>query len=74
MTLRRPAGFAAALFAACCAHAAAPRLELDVRLDPQTRALHVEATLRADRLTGFALRDGLNISQAVADGKPVELH
>jgi hypothetical protein len=73
MTLRRPAGFAAALFAACCAHAAAPHLELDVRLDPQTRALQVEATLRADRLTGFALRDGLAVSQAAADGKPVEL-
>jgi aminopeptidase N len=73
MTLRRTAGFAAALLAAGCANAAAPQLELDVALEPSTRALRVEATLRADRLTEFALRDGLTISDAVADGKPVEL-
>jgi aminopeptidase N len=73
MRLRRSAGIAAALLAACCAHAAVPRLELDVALEPSARTLHVEATLRAERLTEFALRDGLTISDAVADGKPVEL-
>jgi len=73
MTLRRSAGFAAALLVTCCANAAAPRLELDVRLEPSTRVLQVEATLRADRLTGFALRDGFTVSRAVADGRPVEL-
>jgi len=72
--VRFPAIVAAALFAAGCAHATVPRLELDVTLDPQTRALQVDATLHADHLTEFALRDGITLSQAVADGKPIELH
>jgi aminopeptidase N len=73
MTLPGSAGFAAALLTVCCAHAAVPRLELDVALEPRARTLHVEATLVAERLTEFALRDGLTVSEAVADGKPVEL-
>jgi len=72
--VRFPAIVAAALFAVGCAHAAVPRLELDVTLDPQTRALHVEATLLADRLTEFALRDGLTVNQAVADAHSVQPH
>jgi len=73
MSLRRPASIAAALLVVGCAHAAAPRLELEVTLDPGTRVLQVDATLRAERITAIALRDGLNIGDAVADGKPVEL-
>ena len=73
MTLRSSAGLAAALFAACCANAAAPHVELDVTLDPQTRVLQVDATMRAERITAIALRDGLAVSQAVADGEPVAL-
>lgn len=58
---------------ACCAQAAAPRLELDVDLDPATRRFHAQATLDAPtRDMGdfrFVLHESLEVTAASAGGK-----
>ncbi len=71
MSMVPRAALAAALLIAGAARAAPPQLELDVHLDPATRALRVEATLRADRIPAIALHESLNVTAAALDGKPV---
>jgi len=71
MPLRPRAALAAALLIACSAQAAPAQLELDVTLDPGTRALRVEATLHAERVATVALHEGLSITAARVDGEPV---
>jgi aminopeptidase N len=72
MSLRPRAALAAALVVACAAQAAPPRLELDVRLDPATRALRVEATLQAERISVVTLREELSVTAATLDGEKVD--
>jgi len=71
MPLRPRAALAAALLIACSARAAPAQLELDVALDPGTRALRVEATLHAERAVTVMLHEGLSITAATVDGEPV---
>lgn len=70
MPMHPRAALAAALLIADCAQAA-PQLELDVVLDPDARLLRVEATLPAERIATVALFEGLRITAATLDGKPV---
>jgi aminopeptidase N len=71
MPLRPRAALGAALLIAGCANAAPPQLALDVTLDPETRALRVEATLHAERVSTVTLHDGLSITAVSVDGQPV---
>ncbi len=73
MALRWSAALAAALLFAACAKAAAPHLDLDVRLDPETRALHVVAELRDAATRDIALHETFRITAASADGTPLAL-
>jgi len=65
------AALAAALLIAACAQAAPPHLELDVTLDPATRALRVEATLHPARHAIVVLHEGLSVTAAEVDGESV---
>jgi aminopeptidase N len=71
MPMRPRAALAAALLIAAAAQAAPPQLELDVVLDPDTRLLRVEATLPAGHIATVALFEGLRITTATLDGRPV---
>ncbi len=71
MALRSRAALAVALLFAACAKAAPPQVELDVRLDPDTRALHVVAELRDARIRTVVLHETLTLASASANGKPI---
>ena len=73
MALRSSAALVVALLFAACAKAATPHLDLDVRLDPETRALHVVAELRDAATRDIALHETFRISAASADGTPLAL-
>ncbi len=60
------------LFCLALPAAAAPRLELQARLDPATRQLAATATLEDARgLAGFALGDEVEILSLTADGRRI---
>lgn len=50
---------------------ALPHLDLEVRLDPRSRALHAVATLPAQRELRFALHRSLEVRSASGDGAPL---
>jgi hypothetical protein len=62
------------LVATLAACAAAPRLEMDVRLDPTSRAFSARAVLTGlDGPVRFGLDAGLRITRLVLDGRPLPL-
>jgi aminopeptidase N len=71
MSMRLRAALAAALLMVGSANAASPHLELDVVLDPDTRTLRVTAELRDARIATVTLHEGLVVTAASADGKPL---
>lgn len=64
----------AALLTGCALSAAAlPQLDLDLRLDPATRAFAATARLVDDKpLAGFALAPGFEITALTVDGRPAK--
>ena len=55
------------------AQGALPHLELEVRLDPQSRVLHAVAILPAQRDLRFALHRSLEVRSASVDGAPLDI-
>jgi len=70
---RRLLSLAACALAPMAAHGALPHLDLEVRLDPQTRAIHAVAILPAQHELRFELHRSLEIRSVTGDGVPLEI-
>ena len=62
-----------AVLAVSGARAQIPRLDLEVRLDPGSRALHAVAQFETSDDPGFALHRSLEVRSATVAGKSVGL-